>query len=99
MTGKGQRRHHVLDANVRFRFLPKALITAVPHDAGHLVASDALADRVETRPVAADETFVDPDEPPLFAKGHAGGLQNWNLQCFKKIGSHTAELHHQKLVL
>src|SRR5213083_806521 len=99
MTGKRWRRHHMLDVNIRLRLLPKVLIAAVPHDAGHLIGADALADRVQVRPIAADETFVDPNEPALFAKGGAGSLQHWNLHGLEKVKSDTAELHHQKLVL
>src|SRR5437867_6123513 len=99
MTGKRWRRHHILDVNIRLRLLPKVLIVAVPHDASHLIGADALADRVQVRPIAADETFVDPNEPALFAKVAAGSLQHWNLHGLKKVSSDTAELHHQKLVL
>src|SRR5437016_6736331 len=89
----------MLDVDIRLRLLPKVHIAAVPYDAGHLIGTDALSDRVQVRPIAADETFVDPNEPALFAKVAAGSLQSWNLHGLKKVRSDSAELHHQKLVL
>src|SRR5437667_451193 len=99
MTGTRWRRHHFLDVDIRLRLLPKVLIAAVPHDAGHLIGADALADRVQVWPIPADETFVDPNEPALFAKVATGSPQHRNLHGLKKVRSDTAELHHQKLVL
>src|SRR5438477_5397523 len=99
MTGQRWRSHHMLAVHIRLRLLPKVLIAAVPHDAGHLKGADALADRVPVRPIAADETFVDPNKPALFAKVAAGSPQRWNLHGLKKVRPDTAELHHQKLLL
>src|SRR5437773_10009098 len=85
MTGKRWRRHHFLDVDIRLRLLPKALIAAVRHDAGHLIGADAVANRVQVRPRPADETFVDRNEPALFRKVATASPQHWNLRGRKQI--------------
>src|SRR5688572_26188223 len=99
MAGKRLRRSRVLDVHVGFRLLPKVFIAAVLDDAAHLIHSDPPANGVEPGPIAADETFVDPNETALFTQAWAGGSLHGDLQGFKKIRPHVAELHHQKLVL